>query len=170
MNTYVEHASHIRHRARVPSTDGLIEGSGILQRSECQMVVRGEWRYRSEGTGDGRRHRHGATPGGVGRSTYVEHGVHVHHRACIPLTHGLVVGKHILQYSGGRMAAGSERRYRSEGTGDAETTCGLGGTRTANMALMVVTELVSQVDKFGLNVAGSETLAPVPEPASLPNS
>ena len=30
-NTYPEHVSHGRHRARVPVTDGLVEGFGILQ-------------------------------------------------------------------------------------------------------------------------------------------
>ena len=30
-NTYVEHGLHGRHRARVPGTNGLVEGSGILQ-------------------------------------------------------------------------------------------------------------------------------------------
>ena len=30
-NTYVEHIAHVRHRARVPVTDGLVEGSGTLQ-------------------------------------------------------------------------------------------------------------------------------------------
>ncbi len=40
-NTYLEHASHVRHRAHVPITDGLIEGSGILQRSEGRAAV---WR------------------------------------------------------------------------------------------------------------------------------
>ncbi len=40
-NTYIEHETHVRHRARVPVTDGLIEGSGILQRSEGRAAV---WR------------------------------------------------------------------------------------------------------------------------------
>ena len=39
-NTYSEHASHVRHRAHVPITDGLIE-VGILQRSEGRAAV---WR------------------------------------------------------------------------------------------------------------------------------
>ncbi len=38
-NTYPEHAKHVRHRAHVPVTDGLIEGSGILQRSEGRAAV-----------------------------------------------------------------------------------------------------------------------------------
>jgi hypothetical protein len=33
-NTYIEHVSHVRHRAYVPITDGPIEALGILQRSE----------------------------------------------------------------------------------------------------------------------------------------
>ena len=33
-NTYPEHETHVRHRAHVPITDGLIEGSGKLKRSE----------------------------------------------------------------------------------------------------------------------------------------
>ena len=39
--TYPEHAIHVRHRAHVPITDGLIEGSGILQRSAGRAAV---WR------------------------------------------------------------------------------------------------------------------------------
>jgi hypothetical protein len=42
-----------------------------------------------------------------------------------------------------------------------------GGTRTANMKLMSVTELVSQLDRSGLNVAGFETFGPLEAP---PNS
>jgi hypothetical protein len=38
-NTYIEHATHVRHRAHVPITDGLIEGIGILQRSEGRAAV-----------------------------------------------------------------------------------------------------------------------------------
>jgi hypothetical protein len=54
-NTYKEHVSHVRHRAHVPITDGLIEGPGSLQRSEGRAAVWSERRSRSEGTGDGRR-------------------------------------------------------------------------------------------------------------------
>ena len=38
-NTYSEHAMHVRHRAHVPITDGLIEGSGNLQRSEGRAAM-----------------------------------------------------------------------------------------------------------------------------------
>jgi hypothetical protein len=38
-NTYQEHVHHVRHRAHVPSTDVLIEGSGSLQRSEERAAV-----------------------------------------------------------------------------------------------------------------------------------
>ena len=38
-NTYSEHAMHVRHRAHVPITDGLIEGLSILQRSEGRAAV-----------------------------------------------------------------------------------------------------------------------------------
>ncbi len=51
-NTYKEHALHVRHRAHVPITDGLIEGSGKLQRSEGRAAVWSERRSRSEGMGD----------------------------------------------------------------------------------------------------------------------
>ena len=40
-NTYSEHASHVRHRAHVPVTDGLVEGIGTLHRSEGRAAV---WR------------------------------------------------------------------------------------------------------------------------------
>ena len=40
-NTYHEHGLHFRHPARVPITDGLIEGPGKLQRSEGRAAV---WR------------------------------------------------------------------------------------------------------------------------------
>ena len=39
--TYIEHGFHVRHRAHVPVTDALIEGSGILHRSEGRAAV---WR------------------------------------------------------------------------------------------------------------------------------
>ena len=57
--TYIEHGSHVRHRAHVPVTDGLIEGIGILQRSEGRATVWSERRSRSEGMRDGWRRRHG---------------------------------------------------------------------------------------------------------------
>ena len=60
-STYIEHAIHFRHRAHVPITDGLIEGTGMLQRSEGREAVLSEQRSRSEGIGDGRRRRHGDT-------------------------------------------------------------------------------------------------------------
>jgi hypothetical protein len=52
-STYLEHPFHVRHRAHVPITDGLIEGIGILQRSEGREAVWSERRSRSEGMGDG---------------------------------------------------------------------------------------------------------------------
>ncbi len=51
--TYREHAVHVRHRAHVPITDGLIE-VGILQRSEGRAAVWSEQRSRKDGMGDGR--------------------------------------------------------------------------------------------------------------------
>jgi hypothetical protein len=51
--TYIEHIFHIRHRAHVPITDVLIEGLGILQRSEGRASVWSERRSRSEGIRDG---------------------------------------------------------------------------------------------------------------------
>ena len=38
-NTYVEHIAHVRHRARLPVTDGLVEGLGFLQCNEGRMAV-----------------------------------------------------------------------------------------------------------------------------------
>ena len=38
-STYIEHASHVRHRAHVPITDGLIEDRGFLQYDEGRAVV-----------------------------------------------------------------------------------------------------------------------------------
>ncbi len=58
-NTYPEHVLHDRHRAHVPVTDGLIEGLGILHRSEGRAAVWSERRSRSEGMRDGWRRRHG---------------------------------------------------------------------------------------------------------------
>ena len=44
-NTYVEHILHGRHRARVPVTDGLVEGIGILQQCiQGRMAVSSERR------------------------------------------------------------------------------------------------------------------------------
>jgi hypothetical protein len=37
--TYVEHPLHVRHRAHVPITDGLIEDRGFLQHGEGRAVV-----------------------------------------------------------------------------------------------------------------------------------
>ena len=39
-----------------------------------------------------------------------------------------------------------------------------GGSRTPNMPFMSVTELVSQLDRSGLNVAGSETFEKIKSP------
>jgi hypothetical protein len=58
---------------------------------------------------------------------------------------------------GGRTT--TTQRRKSSNTRD-------GGTRTANMKLMSVTELTSQLDRSGLNVVGSETF----EPRASPNS
>ena len=52
-NTYHEHPLHVRHRAHVPITDGLIEGPSKLQRSEGRAAVWSEQRSRSEGIGNG---------------------------------------------------------------------------------------------------------------------
>ena len=52
-NTYREHETHVPHRAHVPITDGLIEGIGILQRSEGRAAVWSERRSRNEGIGYG---------------------------------------------------------------------------------------------------------------------
>jgi hypothetical protein len=35
----LEHETHVRHRARVPVTDGLVEGLGFLQCNEGRMAV-----------------------------------------------------------------------------------------------------------------------------------
>ncbi len=40
-NTYIEHLLHVRHRAHVPVTDGLVEGKGSLHRSAGRAAV---WR------------------------------------------------------------------------------------------------------------------------------
>jgi hypothetical protein len=50
-HTYLEHAQHVRHRAHVPITDGLIEDRVILQRSEGRAALRSEWQSRSDGIG-----------------------------------------------------------------------------------------------------------------------
>jgi hypothetical protein len=38
-NTYSEHVLQVRHRARVPATDGLVERLGSLQCNEGRMAV-----------------------------------------------------------------------------------------------------------------------------------
>ena len=44
-NTYQEHIRHGRHRARVPGTNGLVEGCGILQQCiQGRMAVSSERR------------------------------------------------------------------------------------------------------------------------------
>ena len=114
-NTYIEHETHVRHRARVPVTDGLIEGSGILQRSEGRAAVWRERRSRSEGMGDGRR-QHGDNMATLEqqqhagwRNTYIEHASHVRHRAHVPVTDGLIEGSGSLQRSEGRAAVWREQ-------------------------------------------------------------
>ena len=95
-NTYVEHIAHVRHRARVPVTDGLVEGSGTLQ-----LYIQGRMAESSE-----RRDIQGDTQNGeeatqqeqqAGRDTYVEHAIHGRHRARVPGTDGLVEGSGSLQ-------------------------------------------------------------------------
>ena len=118
-STYFEHASHVRHRARVPVTDGLIEGSGKLQRSEGRAAVWREQRSRSEEMGDDddtatlEQQQHAGW-----RNTYIEHASHVRHRAHVPVTDGLVEGIGTLHRSEGRAAVWSERRSRSERMGN----------------------------------------------------
>ncbi len=53
-NTYSEHAAHVGHGARGPVTDGLVEGTGILQHSDGRMAARSE-RQCVEGAGDGEK-------------------------------------------------------------------------------------------------------------------
>ncbi len=51
-NTYSKHGIHVRHRAHVPVTDGLIEGSRKLQRSEGRAAGWRGRRSRSAGMVD----------------------------------------------------------------------------------------------------------------------
>jgi hypothetical protein len=118
-STYIEHALHIRHRAHVPITDGLIEGLGKLHRSEGRAAVWSEQRSRSKGTADDddtatlEEQQHAGW-----RTTYLEHVLHVRHRPHVPSTDGLIEVIGSLQSSKGRAAVWSERRSRSVGTGD----------------------------------------------------
>ncbi len=106
----MEHGIHFRHRAHVPSTDGLGEGRGILQRSEERADVWSERRCRSEGTGAAddtateEQQQHAGW-----RSTYIEHGPHARHLAHVPSTDGLIEGTSTLQRREGRADAWSER-------------------------------------------------------------
>ena len=43
-NTYDEHPAHARHLARVPLTDVLVEGKGLLQYIQGRMAVSSEHR------------------------------------------------------------------------------------------------------------------------------
>ena len=113
-NTYLEHVAHGRHGARVPASNGLVEGTGILQHSNGRVAARSE-RQCVEGAGDGEK--------GMGRTTYLEHVAHVGHGARVPVTDGLVEGPGTLQHSDGRMAARSERQC-VEGAGDGEKGIG----------------------------------------------
>jgi hypothetical protein len=145
--TYEEHVAHVGHGARVPVTDGLVEGTGRLQHSDGRMAARSE-RQRVEGAGDGEK--------GMGRTTYPEHVAHVGHGARDPVTDVLVEGIGILQHSDGRMAARSERQC-VEGAGDGEK--GMGRTTYLNMLLMSVTELVSQLPMGWLKSAADYSTA-----------
>ena len=118
-NTYPEHGVHVRHRAHVPITDRLIEGSGKLQRSEGRAAVWREQRSRSEEMGDDddtatlEQQQHAGW-----RNTYREHFRHVRHRAHVPVTDGLIEGSGFLQHGEGRAAVWSEQRSRKDGMGD----------------------------------------------------
>ena len=50
-NTYIEHIAHVRHRARVPVTDGLVERNGTLQYIEGRMAAWSD-RVHSKGRDD----------------------------------------------------------------------------------------------------------------------
>jgi len=56
------------------------------------------------------------------RTTYLEHVPHVRYRAHVPIADGLIEISGILQRGEGRVAVWSERRSRSEGTGDDTAT------------------------------------------------
>jgi len=74
-NTYPEQARHVRYRAHVPISDGLIEFVGILRYGEGQMSARSEHR-RTWGT-DGEEtiaQQHTRYD-----CTYTEHVSHVRH-------------------------------------------------------------------------------------------
>ena len=86
--TYVEHIAHVRHRARVPGTDGLVEGSGLLQFREGRMGAWSERRYQIEETGGHQTMMRQQAC----RNTYKEHLIHTRHRARVPGTDGLVEG------------------------------------------------------------------------------
>jgi hypothetical protein len=108
--TYREHVPHVRHRAHVPITDGLIEGLGSLQRSEGRAAVRSERRSRSEGMGDDDDDMATLEQQHAGwRITYQEHALHIRHRAHIPITDGLIEGSGVLQRSEGRAAVRREQ-------------------------------------------------------------
>ncbi len=115
-STYIEHVLHVRHRAHVPITDGLIEGSGFLQHGEGRAAVWSEWRSRSEEMGDDddtatqEQQQHAG-----GGNTYIEHETHVRHRAHVPVTDVLIEGKSFLQRSERRAAVRSEQRSRGRG-------------------------------------------------------
>jgi hypothetical protein len=116
--TYLEHTSHVRHRAHVPVTDGLIELPGILHcnkgRRACDVSV-DAWReagrqYDGEKTTIVKQQ--------AARTTYSEHLRHGLHRARVPITDGLIEGLGLLQHSERRAAVRSEQRSRSEGIGN----------------------------------------------------
>jgi hypothetical protein len=121
-NTYPEHATHVRHRAHVPITDGLIEDRGNLQRSEGRAAVWREQRSSSEGTADVDDDMATLEQQHAGwRNTYREHARHGRHRAHVPIADGLIEGVGKLQRSKRRAAVWSEWRPRSEGIGDDDT-------------------------------------------------
>ena len=117
-NTYKEHRTHVRHRARVPGTDGLVEGSGLLQFREGRMGAWSERRYQIEETGGHQTMMRQQAC----KKTYVEHPIHGRHRARVPGTDGLVEGSGTLQFREEHMGAWSERRYQVEETGGHQTT------------------------------------------------
>ena len=151
-NTYQEHGRHVRHRAHVPITDGLIEDRGSLQRSEGRAAVRSEQRSRSEGIGDDdtatQEQRHAGW-----RNTYTEHVSHVRHRAHVPVTDVLIEGIGTLHRSEGRAAVWSERRSRSDEMGD-------GRRRRHSDATAATREMEEHVQR---------TCKPCSSPSSRPN-
>jgi hypothetical protein len=98
-----------RNLLDAPRADVLIEGSGFLQHGEGRVAVWSQQRSRKDGMGDDDDTATLEQQHAGWRNTYIEHPIHVRHRAHVPITDVLIEGSGTLQRSEGRAAVWGEQ-------------------------------------------------------------